>query len=84
MSGRRIPVPVWFAALAFAVLLIEPQIGSSAPRLTAARVASCASPATQTNDLNYWQAYRTASRLWASAKTESGYATGASPLPVLR
>ena len=84
MSGMRVPVPVWFAAVAFTVLLIEPQIGSSAPRLTAAPVAACASTATATNDLSYWQAYRTASRLWSSAKTESGYATEANPLPVLR
>jgi len=84
MSGMRVPVPVWFAAVAFTVLLIDPQVGSSAPRLTAAPVASCDSPATQTNDLTYWQAYRTASHFWSSAKTESGYASGASPLPVLR
>ena len=84
MSGMRVPVPVWFAAVAFTVLLIEPEIGSSAPRTTAIPVAPCHSDTTPTNDLTYWQAYRTASHHWSSAKAEAGYATGVNPLPVLR
>lgn len=84
MSGLRVPVPVWFAAVAFTVLLIEPKIGSSAPRTTAVPIAPCPSAATSTNDLTYWQAYRTASRQWSSAKPDSGPAAGTNPLPVLR
>jgi hypothetical protein len=84
MSGMRVPVPVWFAAVAFTVLLLDPQIGSSAPRTTAIPVAPCHSGASATNDLTYWQAYRTVSRHWTSAKTESGNAAGVNALPVLR
>ncbi len=84
MSGMRVPAPVWFTAVAFIVLLIEPEIGSSALRTTAVPVAPCPSATIPTNDLTYWQAYRTVSRHWSSAKTETGYATGVNPLPVLR
>ena len=84
MSSMRVPVPVWFAAVGFTVLLLDPKIGSSAAQTTAIPVAPCHSATTATNDLTYWQAYRTVSRHWASAKPESGNAAGVSPLPVLR
>ena len=84
MSGMRLPVPVWFAAVAFTALLIEPQNGSSAPRTTPVPVGPCLSGSAPTNDLTYWQAYRTASRHWSSARTEAGYAPAVNSLPVLR
>ena len=84
MFGMRVPVPVWFAAVAFALLLTAPEIGSSAARMSAVAVAPCHSPANPANDLTYWQAYRAASRQWSSAKINPDYAAGAGPLPVLR
>ena len=68
MSGGRVPVPVWFAAAAFTMLLVEPEIGSPAAPLACAVLAAPvpASEAAARRDAGYWQGYRAASRQWSA------------------
>ena len=67
MSGVRVPVPVWFAAVAFAMLLVEPEIGSpAAPLASAVLAAPCAGQGVAQRDAGYWQGYRAASRQWSA------------------
>jgi hypothetical protein len=66
MSSVRIPIPVFFAAVAFTLLLVEPEIGS-----TASHIATPCQPAaskTAEQDAALWYGYRVASRQWDAAK----------------
>jgi len=81
MSGIRVPVPVWFAAAAFALLLINPELGSANAH-TAAGLMPCHAPADTMQEASYWQGYRAASRYWSH--TNSTHAVpGVSAAPVV-
>jgi len=69
MSSVRIPIPVYFAAVAFTLLLVEPEIGS-----TASHIATPCQPvadASAKQDAALWYGYRVASRQWDAAKPAS-------------
>jgi hypothetical protein len=76
MFSLPIPMPVFFAAVAFTLLLVEPEIGSSASHIVTP-CAAVASPGAQP-DAGLWLGYRAASRQWAAAKPA---ALGGSVMP---
>jgi hypothetical protein len=66
MSSVRIPIPVYFAAVAFTLLMVEPEIGS-----TASHIETPCQPAagmTAPQDSALWYGYRVASRQWDATK----------------
>ena len=69
MFSLPIPMPVFFAAVAFALLLIEPEIGSSASHI----VTPCtsASESRIQPDAGLWLGYRAANRQWTAARPAS-------------
>jgi len=79
MPSVRIPMPVYFAAVAFTLLLIEPELGSSASYMAMPYASASISP--MQPDTGQWLGHRAASRQWRAAKPASLDGAGApSPL----
>jgi hypothetical protein len=68
MLGVRVPVPVWFAAAAFSLLLLNPEPGS-ANAFLAASLKPCHADVDAMHDAAYWQGYRAASRQWSQSNS---------------
>jgi hypothetical protein len=85
MFSERVPVPVWLAAAAFSLLLVEPQVGSSASHVATAAVPcpAVANEPGSAQDAALWHGYRTASRQWTAAKPDPVRATGVLAVPIL-
>ncbi len=80
----RVPVPVWFAAAAFTLLLLEPQVGSSNTRLCGIKAEQPSSATRVATDSNtaLWYAYRAASRSEVGTLPGSKPAFAAPPVPL--
>ena len=84
MSGVRVPVPVWFAAVAFTLLLVEPEIGSSDSQIVKSSVQSAPMAeyiAHTEADAASWYAYRAASRREAGSMPDPKRAA-VTPVPL--